>query len=296
MNDSPIRETHIYKTVEGCEIRADVIGAEPGSSRPCIVWIHGGGLIFGSRKNSPRATFLRALLQRGFVVVSIDHRLAPETKLPGIMEDVHDAWRWVRERGPKLFGADPARMAMAGGSAGAYLTLIGGHSLRPRPRALASFWGYGDITAPWERDPSDFYRQMPLVSKEEALQRVGTAPVSEQPHDDRDYYYVYCRQQGRWLAEVTGHDPRDDDAWFDPWCPIRNITAGYPPAILVHGTLDTDVPHQESANLAARCAEVGVEHVLLSLDGVGHGFSGARPEEAERAEIAVAAFLEANLR
>jgi dipeptidyl aminopeptidase/acylaminoacyl peptidase len=137
---------------------------------------------------------------------------------------------------------------------------------------------------------------MQLVSRDEADQRVGTTPVSEPTHDDRDYFYLYCRQQGQWLAEVTGHDPRDDNAWFDPWCPIRNIAPGYPPTILVHGTLDTDVPHQESANLVARLAELGVKHAFLSLDGVGHGFSGARPEEAERAEIAVAAFLEANLR
>jgi acetyl esterase/lipase len=296
MNDTPHREMYVYKTVEGCEIRADVIGASPGSSRPCVVWIHGGGLIFGSRKTSPRAPFLGVLLQRGFVVVSIDHRLAPETKLPGIMDDVHDAWRWVREQGPKLFGVDPARIAMAGGSAGAYLTLIGGYALRPKPRALASFWGYGDITASWERDPSDFYRKMQHVSREEAGQRVGTAAVSEPPHDDRDYFYLYCRQQGQWLAEVTGHDPREDDAWFDPWCPIRNITPNFPPTILVHGTLDTDVPHQESEKLAARFAETGVKHDLLSLEGVGHGFAGAQPKDVERAEVAVAAFLEANLR
>ena len=37
------------------------------------------------------------------MVVSIDYRLAPETKLPAIVEDVRDACRWVRERGPKLF-------------------------------------------------------------------------------------------------------------------------------------------------------------------------------------------------
>ena len=98
-NAPPARETYVYKTVEGCEIKADVIGASPGASKPCVIWIHGGGLIFGSRTNSPRPTFLKTLLQRNFVVVSIDHRLAPETKLPDIVEDVkRRLMSWDEER------------------------------------------------------------------------------------------------------------------------------------------------------------------------------------------------------
>lgn len=293
----PHRETYVYKIVEVCQIKADVYGASPGASKPGVIWIHGGGLIFGSRTKSPRPTFLAALLQRGIVVVSIDHRLAPETQLPGIVEDVRDAWLWVREQGQTLLGIDRDRIGMAGGSSGAYLTLMSGYSLHPSPRVIASFWGFGDITVPWEADPSAHYREMPLVSREDADQSVGTGPVSEPPaNSERDYFYLYCRQQGLWLPEVTGHDPRENDAWFDPYCPIRNVAPSYPPTILIHGTSDTDVPHQESKNLSACFAEHGVRHEFLSLEGVGHGFAGAKPEEAEAAEVAVAAFLEANLR
>ena len=49
----PVRDTYVYKVVDGREIEADVIGADPGASKPCVVWIHGGGLIFGWRKTSP---------------------------------------------------------------------------------------------------------------------------------------------------------------------------------------------------------------------------------------------------
>jgi len=294
---TPDRLTFVYRTVDGCDIKADVFGVLSGTAKPCVVWIHGGGLIFGCRKISPRETFRRSLLNRGFVVISIDHRLAPETKLPAIVEDVQYGWRWILEQGSKQFGIDTRRVAMAGASAGAYLALMGGYSLRPKPRALASFWGFGDITAPWEAEPSAFYRQSPLVTKDEADHSVGVVPVSEpSPEVDRGYFYVYCRQQGRWLMEVTGHDPGDDAAWFDPYCPIRNIAPGYPPTILLHGTADTDVPHQQSKDLALRFEQLGVPHEFLSLEGVGHGFAGARPEEVERAEAHVAAFLEACVR
>src|SRR5215510_7368644 len=102
----PERETHVYRTIDGCEIKADVFAALSGTGKPCVLWIHGGSLIFGSRTISPRETLRRSLLERGFVVISIDHRLAPETKLPAIVEDVQYAWRWVLERGPKQFGID----------------------------------------------------------------------------------------------------------------------------------------------------------------------------------------------
>ena len=131
-----VRATHVYKSVDGRDICADVIGASPGARKPAVVWIHGGGLIFGSRTVSPRDPFLRALLEGGFVVVSIDHRLAPETKLPDIVDDVRDAWRWIGDVGLARFGIDSERLAMAGGSAGVYLSLMSGYLLDPRPRAM----------------------------------------------------------------------------------------------------------------------------------------------------------------
>lgn len=293
---APDRETHVYKVIDGCQIKADVFGAQPGACKPAVMWIHGGGLIFGSR-TTPRPAFLAALLQAGAVVVSIDHRLAPETKLADIVDDMRDAWHWMVERGPALFGIDSLRAAMAGGSSGAYLALMSGFCAQPRPRALVSFWGFGDITTPWEAEPSAYYlKTIPLVSKEQAQQTVGTSAVSEpNPDVDRGYFYVYCRQQGRWPIEVAGHDPRQEPRWFDAYCPVRNVTPQYPPTMFIHGTADTDVPCEESQNMAARLAEANVENELLTLDGIGHGLSGASPEVVASVEARAAAFLLAHL-
>ncbi len=138
------RDTHVYKAVDGREVEADVIGARVGASKPCVVWIHGGGLIFGSRKTSPREPFLERLLERDFVIVSIDHRLAPETKLPGIVEDVRDAWRWIHNVGPGRFGIDPARMAIAGRISRRLSVVAGWLSVRTAP---ARMWRRSGVTA-----------------------------------------------------------------------------------------------------------------------------------------------------
>lgn len=293
--NAPERATHVYKVSDGCAIKADVFGAQAGARKPAVLWIHGGGLIFGERA-WVRPTLLAALLQAGAVVVSLDHRLAPETKLAQILEDALDAWRWALEQGPALLGIDPRRVALAGGSSGAYLALMSGLRAQPRPRALVSFWGFGDITTPWETEPSRHYLTMEHVSRERALETVGTEAISEQPPGlDRSYFYLYCRQQGRWPIEVAGHDPRDEPRWFDAFCPIRNITADYPPTLLIHGTADTDVPCGESVNLAARLAQANVEHELVMLEGIGHGFAGATPEVAASTEARAADFLLAHL-
>ena len=238
------------------------------------------------------------MLDRGFVVVSIDHRLAPETKLPGILEDVRDAWRWTRENGRELFGIDVTRLGIAGGSSGAYLALLCGYSIEPAPRALASFCGFGDITAPWEADPSPFYRELPLVGRDEARQSVGVASDlgSGSPSPIVRASTCIAEQQGRWLVEATGHDLQNDADWFKPYCPLFNLSARFPPTILIHGTADTDVPCDESSRLAAALAALRAPHAFLQLDGVGHGFAGATPADAEAAEVAAAAFLQSWLR
>lgn len=145
--------THTYKAVDGLAIRADVHLARDDRVRPIAVWIHGGALIMGRRQGVPQPLMDR-LIEAGFAVVSIDYRLAPETKLAAIIEDVEDAFAWIRGQGPDLFRADPDRIAVLGSSAGGYLALTTGHRVDPRPQALVSFWGYGDLIGPWYSTPS----------------------------------------------------------------------------------------------------------------------------------------------
>jgi acetyl esterase/lipase len=150
-------------------LQADVYTLRGHSNQPVVVFIHGGALMMGSRGVSTNSGSLsHALVTAGYAVVSIDYRLAPQVKLPAIIEDVRDACKWVRRDGPRLFQINPDRMFVMGQSAGGYLTLMAGFSVKPQPTALVSFWGYGDIAGPWYSRPDPFYLQQPLVSKEEA--------------------------------------------------------------------------------------------------------------------------------
>jgi acetyl esterase/lipase len=283
-------QTFTYKKVAGCEIKLGVFSAPGNTPKPVAVWIHGGALIFGSRQKSPNSPVVRSLLNAGFSVVSIDYRLAPETKLADILDDVRDAFHWIRTNSKRL-GIDPTQTVVCGGSAGGYLTLMAGFAVTPRPKALVSYWGYGDIVGPWYSRPDPFYLRRPAVTRADALAVVGKLPISESPETDRVKFYLYCRQTGLWPKEVAGHDPIVEDQWFSSFCPVRHVTREYPPTMLVHGTADTDVPYEQSKLMANRFASVGVDHELVTVPDGAHGIGNVRSEKQDRIYQRAASFL-----
>ena len=265
------KETYTYKKVGECDIKADVFRLPGKDVRPAIMWIHGGALIFGNR-GTLRPDQLQRYLQAGYAVVSIDYRLAPETKLPEIVDDLQDAYQWVREQGPELFSIDPDRVALVGNSAGGYLALMAGFSVNPRPKALVSFYGYGDITGDWESRPDPHYLKLDRVTKEDAYKLVGGKVLSESPLFPRVLFYNFCRQNGLWPKEVAALDPNNGPEKFAPFCPVRHITKEYPPTLLLHGDKDTDVPFEESLRMAAALKRHRVPHQLIRMKNYDHLF------------------------
>lgn len=276
-------ENYTYKIIDNHEIKADVYRLPGEELRPGIIWIHGGALIFGAREwlSSDQ---MKMYLKAGYTVISIDYRLAPETKLAGIIEDLEDAYAWVRSEGPKQFNIDPERIAIIGHSAGGYLSLMAGFRLKPSPKALVSFYGYGDITGSWYTQPDSFYNQNPTISREQALEFIGSSVISNPPPgqdwpEGRAKFYLYCRQQGIWPSEVSGHDPSSENDWFSDYEPLQNVTSKYPPTILLHGEKDTDVPFEQSIKMAEVLKQNGVSHKFIKNSEWGHVFDAAGIED-----------------
>jgi acetyl esterase/lipase len=289
--------TYTYKKAGTLEIKADVHRADDDVRRPVMMWIHGGALINGHRAGiSDRVK--RMMLDAGYVIVSIDYRLAPETKLPLIIEDLEDAFAWVRKEGRDLFNADTSKVAVMGGSAGGCLTLTSGFRVKPRPTVLVAFWGYGDLVGDWYSKPSPHARHHRIkMSKEEAFRQVSGPPISDSRDRDGNggAFYQYCRQHGIWPKEVSGWDPHSEVEKFVPYMAVRNVTNDYPPTMLIHGTEDTDVPYQQSVMMAEQFKKHGVEHELVTITGGEHGLGGGDPKLIDAAYASALEFVKRHM-
>ena len=287
--------TYTYKTAGQVSIQADVCRPQDERGRPVLVWLHGGALLMGSKNSVPQD--LQELSRaEGYCLVSADYRLAPQVKLPEIIDDVRDFMRWLSEKGPQLFHADASRVVVCGGSAGGYLTMMTG-IIEPRPKGLVAYYGYGDVDGRWYTTPSEHYRKQPLVTKEDAYKGMTPTVVTESGQDglDRGRLYLYFRQNGLWTKEVTGFDPATEPQKLDPFCPVRNITAEYPPIVMLHGAADTDVPCQKSVDMAEQLKMHHVHYELFTIPGAGHGLRGGDTQMVEKAQARAREFIKAIL-
>jgi acetyl esterase/lipase len=297
------KATVAYREIDGHKILADVHRPQDATIRPVIVWIHGGALIMGNRDLENREDITRFLLAfakaEGCAVVSIDYRLAPETKLPDIISDIEEAFRWLAsDDGAKQFHLDPRRIVVVGESAGGYLTLVTGYRVRPKPKALVALYGFGDLIGDWSSKPNPYpYYNLRKISREEAESQTDGTVISDSDErkGDGGLIYMYYRQNGLWPQEVSGFARSTIADKITPFEPIRNVTPSWPPTLLIHGTRDTDVPYEQSELMAKKFKEKGVPSTLIPIEHGEHLFEGGDPQKIREAYKAMREFIKEHL-
>jgi acetyl esterase/lipase len=178
------------------------------------------------------------------------------------------------------------------------LTLTSGFRVKPRPQVLVSYWGYGDLVGPWYSEPSPHPAHNTIkMTREEAFQQVSGPPIA----DARDRkgngggFYQYCRREGIWPKSVSGWDPHQEPEKFYPYMALKNVTPDYPPTLLIHGEIDTDVPYEQSVLMAAELKRHGVQHRLIGIPSGEHGLAGGDKSQIDDAHKAAHEFIRQHL-
>lgn len=119
----------------GTEVPVRIYRPDTDNNLPALVWIHGGGWVFGDLAAAEMAA--RDLCRfTGCVVISVDYRLAPEAPFPAAVDDSIAVTEWVFSQAQQL-GIDPTRIAVGGDSAGGNLAAVVALHARDKAMTLA---------------------------------------------------------------------------------------------------------------------------------------------------------------
>lgn len=229
------------RVIPGSDVPVRIYHPLGGSGAPpVIVYFHGGGFVLCDL-DSHDSCCRRLANGIGALVVSVDYRLAPEHPFPAAVQDAWAAVQWVAGHADE-FGADPARLVLAGDSAGGNLAAV---------------------TAMLARDHGGPAVAFQLLIYPVVDQRRKTSAAS--PYNASG---ALTADHMRWFTEQylgPGGDPTDVLA-----SPLLADAAGLPPAHIVTG--ECDPLRAEGELYAQRLRDAGVAVTITNYANMFHGF------------------------
>ncbi len=212
------------------QLMADIFKPEGAGPFPGVVMIHGGG--WKGRTRGDMVRYSKAVAERGYVVMNVSYRFAPQWNFPAQLQDMTQAVLWFRTNAA-AHNVQPDRIAAWGYSAGAHLAALVG------------------VTGPGDSQYVEGARVQAIIA--------GGTPV------DLRYY-----KRGPLTNGLMGV-PHDDnpDLWRDA-SPVALVTSDDPPTFLYHGSLDFTVGSKNAHAMYSALQTARVPAELYMINGFEH--------------------------
>lgn len=239
-------------------MKMDILQPKSEKKLPTIVYVTGGGFINANKDNGIQLRM--HLAEAGYVVASIQYRVAPTARFPEPLEDVKSSIRYLKAHADQ-FGIDPERVGIIGGSAGGYLAAMAattsgtttfdkGDNLQAGSdvKAAVDLYGLSDLTRIGD-DYSDAVKEAHRsAGATEALWVNGSA--------------VFGGKDGGILADPEGAQKAN---------PIAYISRTSAPMLLMHGTNDTIVSPSQTDLLFQALQKHKIPSKRYLVEGAAHG-------------------------
>jgi acetyl esterase/lipase len=229
-------------------------------TRPAlVVWIHGGGWMFGDRRYLPETLrpnqLFEELVAVGLAVATIDYRHALEAHFPAQLHDAKAAVRYLRAHAHVL-GLDTTKIGVWGESAGGHLAalvgLTGQHAELEGALGVLRQSSAVDVVVDW----------------------YGVADLALQPREGRSPEIMAKLPPEMLTPPEVLLAGGNDEHTLAIASPMNYVTPAAPPFLLIHGTADTVVPYAQSEVLTQALANAGVPAQLVPIEGADHIFNG----------------------
>jgi acetyl esterase/lipase len=241
-----------YATNSGVVLNLDVYlpDKKPSKPMPLAVFIHGGGWVAGSKKGGLWLGSIKdELNKRGYVVASVDYRLAPKYKWPLFMNDVKTSIRFLRANAKK-YQIDPKRVGVWGTSAGGHLVaMLGTTDKKDKlegdlyPHESSSVQAVVDMFG-----PSD----MPLL-------------VSERQHVQRANIVFNVELEEKGMT---------NDVILKQASPVFHVSKKSAPTLIIHGEDDELVHVNQAEVFFDKLKATGVPARMIIVKNGTHGLGG----------------------
>ncbi len=243
-NSGQVRRDLTYCTLDGVELKMDVaFPHEMTQPAPVIVYVHGGGWTGGDKSRGEGLGLGQPMLDKGYLLVSINYRLAPAHQFPAPIEDVKCAIRFLRANAGEFY-LDPDRIGVIGRSAG-------GH--------LVSLLGLSDASAGFD-EAGGYTEQSSRVQAVVDLYGAIDIPA-------------YFSKSGKDILNGLFGTTNLQDPLFERMSPLNYVSADDPPFLIVHGRDDRIVPPAHSQALYDALEAAGVPVEIIWVKNAGHGLS-----------------------
>lgn len=243
---------------QNISLQMDILQPKTEAKKPAILFVTGGGFINANRANGLQLR--EKLADAGYVVASINYRVAPTATFPQPLEDVKSAIRYLKANADK-FGIDARRVGIVGGSAGGYLSAMTGTTSGTNTfdkgdnlnfdstvRCAVDLYGISDPTKIGADFPADVQKKHQSAGATEALWVNGSP--------------VFGGKDGGILADKEAAEKAN---------PIHYISKSSAPMLLMHGTADTVVSPSQTELLYQALQQKGIESERYVIPHAQHG-------------------------